>query len=112
MNPLIRSNGLVREVLNILKAADMLQAEGLFRHCLEALRGGLTVHTAIEHLVWAHKRRPEEVRAMATEFCCQHGNRVLLPTAEPSGRMRERRWRCSRRCPIALVKTFLRPCLI
>ena len=101
MNPLIRSNGLVREVLNILKAADMLQAEGLFRHCLEALRGGLTVHTAIEHLVWAHKRRPEEVRAMATEFCCQHGNRVLLPTAEPSGRMRERRWRCSRRCPMA-----------
>lgn len=71
MNLLIRSNGLVREVLNILKAADMLQAEGLFRHCLEALRGGLTVHTAIEHLVWAHKRRPEEVRAMATEFCCQ-----------------------------------------
>jgi len=29
----------------------MLQAEGLLKHCLQAFRGGLTVHTAIEHLV-------------------------------------------------------------
>jgi len=106
MNPLIRSNGLVREVLNILKAADMLQAEGLFRHCLEALRGGLTVHTAIEHLVWAHKRRPEEVRAMATEFCCQHGNRVLLPTWQQSFVANGRAIRKDARETMALLKAL------
>jgi hypothetical protein len=72
MNPLIRSNGLVREVLNILKAADMLQAEGLFRHCLEAFGGGLTVHTAIEHLVWAHKHGPEGARGLAMTYVVQH----------------------------------------
>jgi hypothetical protein len=48
------SSGLVREAL---KAADMLQAEGLLKHCLEAFRGGLTVHTAIEHLVWGAQAR-------------------------------------------------------
>jgi hypothetical protein len=58
-------NGLVREVL---KTADMLQAEGLLRHCLEAFGGGLTVHTAIEHLVWAHKHGPEEARGLAMTY--------------------------------------------
>ena len=33
----VGSKGLVREVL---KAADMLQAEGLLKHCLEAFRSG------------------------------------------------------------------------
>ena len=63
------STGLVREVL---KAADMLQAEGLLKHCLEAFRGGLTVHTAIEHLVWAHKHGPEEARGLAMAYVVQH----------------------------------------
>ena len=56
----------------MLKAADMLQAEGLLRHCLEAFRGGLTVHTAIEHLVWAHKHGPEEARGLAMAYVVQH----------------------------------------
>jgi hypothetical protein len=62
-------NGLLREVL---KAADMLQAEGLLRHCLEAFGGGLTVHTAIEHLVWAHKHGPEEARGLAIAYVVRH----------------------------------------
>jgi hypothetical protein len=61
--------GLLREVL---KAADTLQAEGLLKHCLEAFRGGLTVHTAMEHLVWAHKHGPEEARKIAMTYVVQH----------------------------------------
>ena len=61
--------GLLREVL---KTADMLQAEGLLRHCLEAFGGGLTVHTAIEHLVWAHTHGPEEARRLAMAYVVQH----------------------------------------
>ena len=61
-------NGLLREVL---KAADMLQAEGLLKHCLEAFGGGLTVHTAIEHLVWAHKHGPEEARGLAMAYAAK-----------------------------------------
>ena len=58
--------------LEVLKAADMLQAEGLLKHCLEAFRGGLTVHTAIEHLVWAHTEGPEEARGAAMAYVVQH----------------------------------------
>ena len=47
----------------------MLQAEGLLKHCLEAFRGGLMVHTAIEHLVWAHKHGPQEARGLAMAPC-------------------------------------------
>ena len=32
--------------LEVLKAADLFQAEGLLKHCLEGFRGALTVHTA------------------------------------------------------------------
>ena len=56
----------------VLKAADMLQAEGLLKHCLEAFRGGLTVHTAIEHLVWAHTEGPEEARGAAMAYVVEH----------------------------------------
>jgi speckle-type POZ protein len=65
----VGSKGLVR---GVLKAADMLQAEGLLKHCLEAFRSGLTVHTAIEHLVWAHKHGPEEARELAMAYVVQH----------------------------------------
>jgi hypothetical protein len=34
--------------LEVLKAADLFQAEGLFKHCLEGFRRGLTVHTVVE----------------------------------------------------------------
>jgi hypothetical protein len=50
----------------------MLQAEGLLKHCLEAFGGGLTVHTAIEHLVWAHKDGPEEARGLAMTYVVRH----------------------------------------
>ena len=56
----------------MLKTADMLQAEGLFRHCLEAFGGGLTVHTAIEHLVWAQKHGPEGARGLTIAYVVQH----------------------------------------
>ena len=71
-------NGLVREVL---KAADMLQAEGLLKHCLEAFRGGLTVHTAIEHLVWAHTHGPEEARGLAMAYVVQHIKTIQVTEA-------------------------------
>jgi hypothetical protein len=58
--------------LEVLKAADLFQAEGLLKHCLERFRGGLTVHTVAEQLVWAHTRGPEEARAVATEFFAAH----------------------------------------
>ena len=80
-------HGLVREVL---KAADMLQAEGLLQHCLEAFRGGLTVHTAIEHLVWAHTKGPEEARGVAMAYVGRHYKAIQVPWA----------WRVPCRLPI------------
>ena len=71
-------NGLVREVL---KAADMLQAEGLLTHCLEAFRGGLTVHTAIEHLVWAHTHGPEEARVISMAYVAQHYRAIQVTSS-------------------------------
>jgi hypothetical protein len=62
--------------LEVLKAADLFQAEGLLKHCLEGFRGALTVHTVIEQLVWSHKRGPEEARGVATEFFATHGRAV------------------------------------
>jgi len=54
--------------LEVLKAADLFQAEGLLKHCLEGFREGLTVHTVVEQLVWTHTRGPAEARDIATEF--------------------------------------------
>jgi hypothetical protein len=71
-------NGLVREVL---KAADMLQAEGLLKHCLEAFRCGLTVNTAIENLVWAHTHGPEEARGLAMAYVVQHIKTIQVTEA-------------------------------
>ena len=39
------------EVREVLKVADLNQAEGLLKHCLEAFGGGLTVETAVDVLV-------------------------------------------------------------
>jgi hypothetical protein len=64
--------------LEVLKAADLFQAEGLLKHCLEGFRGGLTVHTVVEQLVWAHKRGPAEAQAVATEFFVAHGRAVRV----------------------------------
>jgi hypothetical protein len=60
---------LVREVL---KAADIVRAEGQLKHCLEAFGGGLTVHTASEYLLWAHKAAQEEARRVAMAYMKQH----------------------------------------
>ena len=62
--------------LEVLKAADLFQAEGLLKHCLEGFRGALTVHTVAEQLVWAHTRGPAAARAMATEYFVAHGRAV------------------------------------
>jgi hypothetical protein len=58
--------------LEVLTAADLFQAEGLLKHCLEGFRGGLTVHTAVEQLVWAHTCGPEEARSIAISYVVQH----------------------------------------
>jgi hypothetical protein len=64
----------------MLKAADLFQAQGLLKHCLEGFRGGLTVHTVVKQLVWAHKRGPgpAEARAIATEYFVAHGRAVQV----------------------------------
>ena len=64
--------------LEVLKAADLFQAEGLLKHCLEGFRGALTVHTVAEQLVWAHTRGPAAARAMATEYFVAHGRAVKV----------------------------------
>ena len=64
--------------LEVLKAADLFQAEGLLKHCLEGFRGALTVQTVAEHLVWAHTRGPAEARAAATEYFIAHGRAVRV----------------------------------
>ena len=62
----------------MLTAADLFQAEGLLKHCLEGFRGGLTVDTVVEQLVWAHKCGPAEAQAVATEFFVAHGRAVRV----------------------------------
>ena len=64
--------------LGVLKAADLFQAEGLLKHCMEGFRGALTVHTVVEQLVWAHKCGPAEARAVATDFFVAHGRGVRV----------------------------------
>jgi hypothetical protein len=64
--------------LEVLKAADLFQAEGLLKHCLEGFRGALTVHTVVEQLVWAHKHGPAEARVVATEFFAANGRAVRV----------------------------------
>ena len=74
----------------VLKAADMLQAEGLLKHCLEAFRGSLTVHTAIEHLVWAHTKGPEEACGIAMTYVVQNYRAIQVTRA----------WRAPRSQPV------------
>ena len=64
--------------LGVLKAADLFQAEGLLKHCMEGFRGALTVHTVVEQLVWAHKCGPAEARAVATDFFVANGRGVRV----------------------------------
>ena len=64
--------------LKVLKAADLFQAEGLLKHCLEGFRRALTVHTVVEQLVWAHKCGPAEARAVAAEFFVAHVRAVRV----------------------------------
>ena len=64
--------------LEVLKAADLFQAEGLLRHCLEGFRGALTIHTVVEQLVWAHKCGPAEARAVATEYFVANARAVRV----------------------------------
>jgi hypothetical protein len=64
--------------LKVLKAADLFQAEGLLKHCLEGFRRALTVHTVVEQLVWAHKCGPAEARAVATEYFVANARAVRV----------------------------------
>ena len=64
--------------LEVLKAADLFQAEGLLKHCLDGFRGKLTVQTVAEQLMWAHTHGPAEARAVATEYFVAHGRAVRV----------------------------------
>jgi len=60
---------MVREVL---KGADLFQAEGLLKHCLETFRLSLTLRTAVECLVWAHLHGPLQARTLAADYVARH----------------------------------------
>ena len=62
----------------VLKAADLFQVEGLLKHCLEAFRAGLTPHTAVGALVWAHASGPEEARSIAQEYVVEHASAIKV----------------------------------
>ena len=64
--------------LEVLKAADLFQAQGLLKHCLEGFRGALTVHTAVEQLGWAHTCGPAEARAAVTEYFVANARAVRV----------------------------------
>jgi hypothetical protein len=57
---------------------NLFQAQELLKHCLEGFPGGLTVHTVVKQLVWAHKRGPAEARAVATEYFVAHVRAVRV----------------------------------
>jgi hypothetical protein len=46
----------------------------------------MTVHTAIEHLVWAHKAGQEEARRVAMAYVVQHYKaiQVIPPLVSPN----------------------------
>jgi DNA-binding beta-propeller fold protein YncE len=62
----------------VLKAADLFQAEGLLKHCLEAFRSSLTARTAIEQLVWAHHQGPEEAHRAAISYVELHRKTIQV----------------------------------
>ena len=62
----------------VLTAADLFREEGLLKHCLEAFRRDLTVHTAIKQLVWAHTHGPAEARTVATDYFVRNGSRIKV----------------------------------
>jgi len=64
-----RRQAMAREVL---KAADLFQAERLLKHCLETFRLSLTLHTAVECLVWAHLHGPLPARTLASDYVSLH----------------------------------------
>ena len=66
------------EVREVLKAADLFQAEGLLMHCLEAFGGRLAVGTAVEALVWAHGSGPEGARRIATDYFVRKGREIQV----------------------------------
>ena len=62
----------------MLQAADLFQAEGLLKHCLETFRLSLTLHTAVECLVWAHLHGPLQARTLAAEYVVRHGKAIQV----------------------------------
>jgi len=64
-----RRQAMAREVF---KAADLFQAEGLLKHCLETFCLSLTLRTAVECLVWAHLHGPLQARTLAADYVARH----------------------------------------
>jgi hypothetical protein len=54
-------------VQELLRVADRFQAEALYEHCLAEFGRALTVETAVQQLVWAH-RRGLGARELALKF--------------------------------------------
>jgi len=57
---------------DLLKVADLFQVEGLLKHYLEIFQQSLTLHTAVEHLVWAYLHGPHEACTLAAAYVLQH----------------------------------------
>jgi hypothetical protein len=55
-------------VQELLWVADRFQAEVLYEHCLSQFWRALTVETAVQHLVWAHRRGHVGARELALKF--------------------------------------------
>jgi len=70
-----RRQAMAREVF---KATDVFQAEGLLNHCLKTFRLSLTLHTAVECLVWTHLHGPRQARALTADYLVQHGKTIQV----------------------------------
>ena len=55
-------------VKEMLQGADLFHADALAKHCLELFKQCLTVHMAIEQLVWTHSDCPAEVRCVSNGY--------------------------------------------
>ena len=55
-------------VEELLRVADRFQAAGLYAHCLGEFWRSLTAETAIDALVWAHRRGPQGAREVAMKY--------------------------------------------
>ena len=64
--------------IDIIKAADMMQLEGLLDHCMEVFHGELTVANVVQRLTWAYIDGPLVARDIAKKFFSEHARTVKV----------------------------------